>query len=265
MRLYHPPTRHEDRALLIDAVRDAGALALRHFRAGVRSWEKSKGDPVSEADLEVDALLRERLGGERPGYGWLSEETEDNADRLTRSRVWIVDPIDGTRAFIKSRPEFTVCAALTEDGAPVLGAVFNPATDEFFFAEAGKGATLNDAPIAVPGAGTLAGARLLASRRTFESHQWLKQTPDARFESINSIAYRMVLVAAGRFDATLSLAAKCDWDIAAADLVVREAGGVCTTANGEAFRYNEPSARHPDLIAAPPALHAELLALVRRR
>ena len=257
--------REDDRRVLVAAVREAGALALRHFEAGVESWEKKPGDPVTEADLAVDALLRRRLAGARPDYAWLSEESEDDLARLDRRRVWVVDPIDGTRAFVKRRPQFAVCAALVEDGRAVLGAVFNPATDEMFEASAGGGAFLNGEPIKTTNKKGLAQARLLASRRTFENREWIELAPGADFTSMNSIAYRMALVAAGRFDATVSLSPKSDWDIAAADLVVHEAGGICTSAGGGEFGYNRRSTRHASVIAAGPALHAELVALLGRR
>ncbi len=257
--------RRHDRALLETATREGGALAKRFFERGFKSWEKKPGDPVSEADLAVDALLRESLGEERPQYGWLSEETEDNPDRLTRTKVWVVDPIDGTRAFVKGKPQFTVCAALVDSGAAVLGAVFNPMTDEFFFAEAGAGAQLNGEPIGVSGADSLDGIRLLASRRTFEHHNWTDLVPHAHYETVNSIAYRMALIANGTHDATVSLAGKSDWDIAAADLIVREAGGLCTDADGKAFTYNDNSARHPSVLASTPDLHGPLLDILATR
>jgi myo-inositol-1(or 4)-monophosphatase len=265
MRLAHPPSLEEDRALLIAASREAGALAKRYFQAGAKNWEKAHGEPVSEADLAVDTLLREHLGEERPTYGWLSEETEDNPDRLEREKVWVVDPIDGTRAFIKGRPQFAVCAALVVNGAPALGVVFNPMSDEFFFAQAGGGAMLNDKPIQASGKSDLSGLRLLASQRTFEKHNWVDTLPGAEFEAVNSIAYRMALVAAGRYDASVSLSPKSDWDIAAADLIVQEAGGCSTTADGAAFRYNEPSARHPSVLVCAAGLHQDLLALLKNR
>jgi len=257
--------RRHDRRLLEDAVREGGALARRYFERGFKSWEKKPGDPVSEADLAVDSQLREALGEERPTYGWLSEETEDNPDRLSRAKVWVVDPIDGTRAFVKGKPQFAVCAALVEHCEAVLGAVFNPMTDEFFVAEAGAGAWLNGETIRVSGATSLDGARLLASRRTFEQHQWTGLVPHAHFEAVNSIAYRMALIANGAHDATISLAGKSDWDIAAADLIVREAGGRCTDGTGAAFVYNGESARHPSVLAATPALHGPMLDILNSR
>ena len=136
-----------DHALLLDAVREAGALALKYFRTDVESWDKSPDNPVSEADLAVDKLLRDKLMTARPGYGWLSEETADTPDRRTKSHVWIVDPIDGTRAFLRGTPQFAVSAALVVDEHPVSGAVFNPAQGEMFEAKKGGGARLNGAPI----------------------------------------------------------------------------------------------------------------------
>ncbi len=253
-----------DHKLLVDAVREAGAVALRFFRDGAKSWDKKHDDPVSEADIAVDGLLRERLQGPRADYGWLSEETPDNDLRLAARRVWIVDPIDGTRAFLKHKPEFTVCAALVEDGLPTAAAVFNPATDEFFEASAGGGARVNGRPLQASTRQTLAGARLLASRRTFEHHDWLKLTPGAEFTDMSSIAYRMVKVASGDFDAAVSLGEKSDWDIAGADLILREAGARCTTRDGAAFRFNAKAARHPSVLAAAPALHPILIAMLQQ-
>ena len=143
------PELARDHALVIDAVREAGAMAMTYFGGDVESWEKAPGNPVSDADIAVDNLLADRLCRERPAYGWLSEETEDDPARLSTPLVWIVDPIDGTRAFLKGRPEFTVCAALVADGAPILGVVFNPATGDFFEALKGGGARHNGHQISV--------------------------------------------------------------------------------------------------------------------
>src|SRR5437660_1447580 len=138
-----------DQALLIAAVREAGAIALKAFRTKVRAWEKQGGTPVSDADIAVNQHLQRRLGEARPDYGWLSEETEDDQTRLEKRRVWVVDPIDGTRAFLAGTPHFCQAVALVEDGRPILAALFNPATDEFFEAAVGNGATLNGKPIRV--------------------------------------------------------------------------------------------------------------------
>ncbi|MSO65589.1 MAG: 3'(2'),5'-bisphosphate nucleotidase CysQ [Alphaproteobacteria bacterium] len=248
-----------DLAVLRGAVREAGALARDFFAGEVKSWNKGPDNPVSEADYAVDALLKERLRGHRPDYGWLSEETEDNAERLGIRRVWIIDPIDGTRAFLRKEPEFAVVAALVENGRPLLGAVYNPAKEEFFEAALGEGATLNQKPIRVSDRAGVVGARMLSSRRTFERHNWMEAATGAEFRFVNSMAYRVALVAAGRFDATVTLTRKSDWDIAAADLIVGEAGGRMTWLDGRVITYNRQTIEHPNIVAAGPALHAALL------
>lgn len=255
--------RDRDRRLLLAAVRAAGAVALGYFRTELEQWEKAPGDPVSEADHAVNDLLEARLRRARPGYGWLSEESTDEPARLACERVWVVDPIDGTRAFLRHLPEFTVAVALVEQGRPVLGAVFNPATEEFFEAEAGRGARLNGTPVRVSERASLAGARLIAGRRLFQRAGWEAAPAGTSFASINSIAYRMALIAAGRYDACVSLSEKSDWDIAAGELIVAEAGGLTTTARDLPFLYNGPEPRHDSVIAAGPALHDELMRLLQ--
>lgn len=246
--------------LLEEAVRAAGPIAMRYFGGEVAHWEKNPGDPVSEADHAVDEYLRLRLTGARPGYGWLSEETEDDPARLQRARVFVVDPIDGTRSFLRRLPEFTICAGMVEHGRTLAAAIFNPATDEMFTALSGGGARLNGVPIRVSDRAGLADARLLSGRRLFEREGWTG--PGTSFHSINSIAYRMALVAAGRYDACISLGWKSDWDVAAADLLVAEAGGRVSTARGERLRYNGAEPLHTSVIAAGPDLHAVVLALL---
>lgn len=254
----------QDAELLFAAVREAGALAFKYFKDGVKSWHKKPNDPVSEADLAVDALLRERLLDTRPGYGWLSEESgAQQAD--TAERVWVIDPIDGTRAFIAGKPEFTICVALLHQARPHLAAVFNPATDEFYSAIAGQGALLNGAPIRASGHASLAESRMLASKRTFDRHGWLARMGKADFAYRNSIAYRMALVAAGKFDAAISLSEKSNWDVAAADLLVREAGGRVGDADGQPLVYAGPGHRHPSVVVAGPWLYDELIDLLKTR
>tara|TARA_A100001037_G_scaffold293875_1_gene310988 strand:- start:5541 stop:6323 length:783 start_codon:yes stop_codon:yes gene_type:complete len=250
---------NDDHALLLQSVREAGDIARKFFDEGAKSWDKNPGDPVTEADLAVNEHLRRKLCGDRPEYGWLSEETEDDLSRLDRRRVWIVDPIDGTRAFMAGRPEFTICAGLVEDGRPILGAVFNPITQEFFDAVKGRGARCNGEALKTPDGVSLGTARLLASQRALERRQGVGQLPQAQFRFINSIAYRMALVALDRFDATISLAKKSDWDIAAAELIVTEAGGCAAAPDGSAFTYNRPNAQHAGVIAAGPTLFREIL------
>ena len=252
--------RTADHALLLAAVREAGAVAKRFFDGTVKHWEKAPNNPVSEADYAVDKLLIERLRGARPDYGWLSEETEDDSSRLSAQKVFVIDPIDGTRAFLKKEPEFTVVAALVEAGRPVVGVVYNPATDEMFEAMAGSGARMNGLPIQCSTARSLVGARLLSSARTFRGKNWGETANGAIFRFVNSMAYRLALVASGQFDATVTLTQKADWDLAAAHVILNEAGGHISTLAGDELLYNRASVLHPNVVAAGVGLHPHLVA-----
>lgn len=253
----------QDHDLALAAAREAGEIALRFFRGDVKSWNKKPNDPVSEADIAVDALLSERLANARPDYGWLSEESGLRPGKA--GAQWVIDPIDGTRAFIDRKPEFTICIALVQQGQPVLAAIYNPASDEMFDATAGGGARLNGKPIQASGHASLMEARFLASKRTFERHGWLARTAKADFAYRNSIAYRMALVAAGKFDAAISLTEKSDWDVAAADLLVREAGGRVTTADGIPLAYGSEMHRHPSVIATGAYVFDDVVDLLKTR
>ena len=191
----------------------------------------------------------------RPGYGWLSEETRDDASRHACPRSWVVDPIDGTRAFIDRRPHFAVSVALVEDGRAVAGCVFNPLKDEFYAAIDGGGATLNGKPIKVTSRTKVAGCRMVGYPRKFRRQGW----PDMNISISNSMAYRMVLVAAGKVDATVSFTPKSDWDVAAAEIIAREAGATVTNLDGTPFRYDAESVREFGVVCANPALHSLLL------
>ncbi len=248
-----------EHALLCAAVREGGALSLQYFRRSPEAWEKRPGDPVSEADLAVNELLYNQLATSHPDDGWLSEESVDNEARLAAERVWIVDPIDGTRPFLRGRPEYTVCAGLVIGGRPELAAVFNPATDEFFDAVRGHGARCNGIPIEVSACDDLQDAHISSTRSSLEKHLPDLDLSDVHISKLGSIAYRLALVACGRHDATVSLHGKSDWDIAAAELLVTEAGGRVTSPDGNGFRYNGERPRHAGVIAAGPALHAHLM------
>ena len=158
----------KDADLLYDAVHEAGALAMTLLRQNVRRWSKSDGSHVTEADLQIDALLAGRLQAARPGYGWLSEETPDDPSRLSCARLWIVDPIDGTRDFIHGGSDWCIAAALAEAGKPVIAAVYRPVRNEFFSAVAGRGAFLDGLPLGVTDAAELAGARIMGNRKSLE-------------------------------------------------------------------------------------------------
>lgn len=232
---------------LTSAVRDAGALASTSLKAGLKHWTKGKDSPVSEADLAVDALLKERLA--TPGIAWLSEETEDDPARLDARLVWVVDPIDGTRAFIAGFPDWTISAALVEDGRPVMGAVFAPVGDEFFFATVGGGATCNGVAIQPNDGGTLAGARIAGPRKAIERLQ-SDEPALVAVPRVHSLALRFARVAQGTLDAAFATGDSHDWDLAAADLIIHEAGGNLTTLAGEPVIYNRRNPVHGPLIGA---------------
>lgn len=240
-------------------MREAGGIARTFFGTDYKRWNKSGGSPVTEADLAVDKFLCERLTAARPGYGWLSEESADNHARLEKSHVFVVDPIDGTIAFLKGRPHFTICAAVVEQGRAIAGAVYNPMSDELYAACAGGGATRNREPIRASDRPELKDSAMLGDRSILSCPPW----PTLHVQTRNSVALRVALVADASADATVSLSAKRDWDLAAADVILREAGGCMTDLTGAALVYNRPDAVQPGLVAAGPALHAEILALIR--
>lgn len=258
------PVREIDSAdltLLIEAARAAGAELLAWREKGAKVWNK-KGTPVTEADHASNTLLHERLMGARPGYGWLSEETQDDGERLTRSRVFVVDPLDGTVSFIKNRDDFTVSLAVVADGEAVAGAVYNPVRDEMFAAAKDGGATLNGAPIHASDADRIEGCRMIAARDMLQHPAWREPWPPMEIIKVGSIAYRLALVAAGRADATMALSEKSDWDIAAGDVIAREAGARVSIHDGRPYRYNRPSTDQPSLVAAAPRLYEALSARV---
>jgi myo-inositol-1(or 4)-monophosphatase len=253
------PPLAEDYELLKTAVRNAGALANSYFRRQVEVHRKPDGSEVSEADLAVDAALKLALTTRRKDYGWLSEESPDDRERLKHSRVWMIDPIDGTSAFLRHNPEWTVSVALVENGVPVLGVVYAPAKDEMFRAMRGHGAFLNDEPIKTSDKPTLEGAELIASGGLFKKKLWQEPWPEVQTRWVNSVAYRLALVAAGKADATISLAAKAEWDLAAAAVIMAEAGGITTDHHGNPHPYNREIPRFPSLVASGKALHPLLI------
>lgn len=249
-----------------NAAEAAGALALDFFRSGEKTlaridW-KGGGSPVCEADFAVDNFLRERLARILPEAGWLSEETADNPARMERPAVFIVDPIDGTRAFISGDPRWAVSAALVEDGRPAVAVLHMPAAGLTFEARRGEGATLNGKLIKASGRRSLAGARIAGPPRLMDN--MAKAGIDfAREPKIPSLAYRLARVAAGEIDAGIASTDAWDWDIAAADLIVREAGGLLTDLDDREPAYNRANPRHGILGAAPAPLHGELIAALR--
>jgi myo-inositol-1(or 4)-monophosphatase len=253
------PAADRERDLLATAVREAGALALKTFQNSPKQWAKGETSVVCEADIAVDLFLRERLLGAGSGYGWLSEETEDNAVRLNTARTWIVDPIDGTRSYLAGRPDWVISAALAVNGRPVLAALFAPVSEELFLATAGGGATRNAVAIAANPGQALDGAKVGAPKRIFDQLAELQIHVKA-MPRIGSLALRLARVADGELDAAFAGGASHDWDLAAADLLVHEAGGTLTDMQGRQLVYNRPEPVHGALIAAGRERHAPLLA-----
>jgi myo-inositol-1(or 4)-monophosphatase len=253
-----------DAALLKDTVREAGELALSLFRTELKTWIKGASSPVSEADIAVNDLLEARLRAATPDYGWLSEESVDDAARLTRDLVWVVDPIDGTRNYLGGHDDWCVSVALVDKARPVLAAVFAPVSNEFFFAMRGRGTTLNGVPtLASPGSALdfsrVAGPKPLVERLKPALGE-IKLHP-----RIGSLALRLCRVAHGALDAAFAGGNSHDWDLAAADLIVQEADGSMTELSGDSIVYNRREVAHGVLVAAGRDRHANIVAHFRKR
>lgn len=253
-----------DLALLAEAARAAGEIARRHFGRGPEVWEKPGGaGPVSAADLEIDAMLRAELLAARPNYGWLSEETPDSPARLGAGRVFIVDPLDGTSAFLAGQRSFAHSLAVAEAGRVIAAAVAVPMLDRLYTAAAGEGAFLGGSPISVSGRAELEGAGILAARPQLDPAHWPGGVPPVERHFRPSLAFRLCAVAAGRFDGMVTLRDTWEWDIAAGSLIVAEAGGRVTDRHGVAPVFNSPSAQQAGVLAGSPAVHAGLMARLR--
>ncbi|WP_339949475.1 3'(2'),5'-bisphosphate nucleotidase CysQ [uncultured Albimonas sp.] len=258
------PRDADDLALLVEAARAAGEIALRHFREDPESWEKDGGQgPVSEADLEVDRMLRAELGGARPGYGWLSEETEDagarREARLDAERVFICDPIDGTRAFLKGEETWGNAIAIVQNGVVRAGVMFLPARGAMYAASLGGGATLDGAALSPSARTDLTGADALVSAAGMRPERWKGAPPPVTRHFRASLCYRLCLVAQGRFDCSISVGGVWEWDAAAGDVILREAGAAVSDARGDRPVYNRPEPRLSGLIASAPGLHGAIL------
>lgn len=237
-------------------------MALRRWPGAghaLKSWDKQPGSPVSEADLEVDRFLKRALSELLPAAGWLSEETADDAGRLDKSLIWLVDPIDGTRDFIRGRKGWAVSVALISEGRPLLGTLVAPARDEVWSATAGQGAWRNGAQLQASRRTALAGARVPA-------YDLVKEDQDlVRVDQPNSIALRVAMVADDHADLFATLRWGYEWDIAAAALIAREAGGRVTDAFGQPLAYNKRDPRAFGLLASAPAIHDAAVARLAER
>ncbi|MBD0866389.1 MAG: 3'(2'),5'-bisphosphate nucleotidase CysQ [Rhodobacteraceae bacterium] len=255
----------DDLALLIDAAQQAGDIACRYFGSDAQKWMKPDGTGlVTEADLAVDAFLSEYFCRARPDYGWLSEETEDTGDRLTRDRVFVVDPIDGTRSFAKGSNTWAHSLALIEHGRSVAGVIYLPNRGLLYAAAANQGATLNGSGLTVSDQSDLDRAQMLVTRPNLDPEHWTR-VPLFQCSYRPSLAYRMALVAEGRFDGILTFRPSWEWDIAAGDIILREAGGCCTDQIGHALRFNNAHPATNGIIAGNPDLHRAVMAVKRPR
>jgi myo-inositol-1(or 4)-monophosphatase len=255
------PEDAADLALLEAAARRAGALALSYFGRNPTAWTKGAASPVSEADIAVDRLLAETLRAARPDYGWLSEETADSAERLGRRSLFVVDPIDGTRAFLAGSPEWSVSLAVVRDGRPCAAALAAPALGLFYGAAAGAGATRDGVPLRVRDGTDLAAARVAGAKAPLPV---ILPALGENVPRIPSLALRLARVADGTLDAAFAGADAHDWDVAAADLLVAEAGGrLALLEGGRAPLYNAATPRHGPLVAAGVATLAAILGATR--
>jgi myo-inositol-1(or 4)-monophosphatase len=247
---------------LAPILRKAGAVARAAFGSPVKTWVKEQNSPVSEVDIAVNQLLKERLTAINPDAGWLSEESEDGPARLTASRVWIVDPIDGTRSFIAGRPDWMISVALVEARRPVVAGLYAPVSEELFLAVAGAGATRNGTLIAASPGGTIEGAKISGPKGFLDRLATVAPSFTV-LPRIHSLALRLARVADGTLDAAFAGSTSRDWDLAAADLLVHEAGGALTTIDGTTLAYNGASTVHDVLVAAGRLRHKALTGLLR--
>ena len=253
------PGPEDDLALLVKAARQVGPIALSFWKAEPKAWDKpDNAGPVTEADLAVNDALQTMLTGARPDYGWLSEESEADASRLDARHCFIIDPIDGTRAFIAGQAGFAHSLAIAEGDRIIAAVVHLPAMDLTFAAHADGPALLNGQPIR-PSVAGINGARVLTYKSATDPEYWKNgQTPPFRREFRPSLAWRLCLVAEGRFDAALSVRHVWEWDIAAGSLIAQRAGALATDRHGHPMRFNSPRATVDGMIVAGPRLHGEM-------
>ncbi len=249
-----------DLALLTGAAQEAAKIALDYWKSDQKIHDKGDGaGPVSEGDLAVDRFLRETLLAARPGYGWLSEETEDDLRRLDSRRAFVVDPIDGTRSYIDHGRTWAHSLAVVDKGRPVAAVVLMPARGKLYAAAEGQGAFLNGAPIRAAIRKNPDGASILAPRPHLDAKHWPGGLPALERHFRPSLAYRMCLVAEGRFDAMLTLRDAWEWDIAAGALIAEEAGARATDRVGKPLAFNSRGGKTPGVLVAPPWLHKNLI------
>ena len=249
-----------DLTLLIDAALAAGDIATKFTGADAVRWDKPDGaGPVTEADLAVNDMLERRLRSARPGYGWLSEETEDSAARLNKDTVFIIDPIDGTRSFVEGSRTWAHALAIAHKGVVTAAVIYLPLRDKLYSAAQGQGAFLNNQPIHATDTADLAGAQVLAARPNLSEVHWPRGVPQITRAYRPSLAYRLALVAEGRFDAMLTLRDSWEWDIAAGHLILSEAGAICTDKTGAQLLFNNARPMLNGVVSGGIAVHSQIM------
>ena len=251
-----------ERDVAVRAAREAGDTIRRWYAMPITVTEKGPDHPLTRADLESNECIRGHIAKAFPDDGWLSEETADSSERLARRRVWVVDPLDGTKEFIQHIPEFCVCIALVEAGRPIVGVEYNPATDRLYVAVRGQGTTLNGEPARVSSQAKLADAVVMASRSEDKRKEWDPFKPLMRVTLTGSVAYKLAELSVGNGDATFTLTPKNEWDICAGSLLVEEAGGSVTDLEGKPLVWNQPKTLRPGMIASNGTLHPGIMTLI---
>lgn len=253
-----PANLQADSDLLFTAVQEAGAMGLELSRKNVRNWAKPDGSTVTEADLQIDAFLKSRLHDTRPDYGWLSEETPDTPDRLSCKRLWIVDPIDGTNSFVNGSDGWCIGAALIEDGQVILAALYQPKAELFYAAALGYGAYCNKVLMTANDDSGFARAKLLGTGRALKTFPGVSAAASPQIPLLLRLAH----VASGQADIALSFGPRNDWDLAAGDLLVQEAGGVITQVTGAKMIYNLATPKQNGMLAAGKQRHSAALKIL---
>lgn len=249
----------------IEAARLAGDIIATYFGKSLAVHQKGNDQPVTKADQEANEIIQKTLLSSFPDDAWLSEETKDNADRLKKERVWIVDPLDGTKEFINTIPEFAISIALVIQEKPVVGVIYNPITDELYSARRGEGAFLNRHPIHVTPKKDLEKAHILASRSEISKGEWRPYVGRCMIHPLGGMAYKMARVAAGSADGSFSLSPKSEWDICAGALLIEEAKGEVSLPNGKPFQFNNENFVFPGIVYGNSSIHKQLLGLISSR
>ncbi len=251
-----------EREAAVEAAHCAADIIRRYYKTDLEIELKRHDDPLTAADRESNACIHEVLTKAFPDDGWLSEETADSKARLGKRRVWIVDPLDGTKEFTQHIPEFCVCIALVEDGRPIVAVELNPAADRLYVAVRGRGTTVDGAPARVSGRRAVADAEVMASRSEDKRGEWDAFKSRCKVILTGSVAFKLAELSTGHGDATFTLTPKNEWDICAGSLLVEEAGGRVTGLDGKPLTFNQPSPLRPGMIASNGVLHDGLLALI---